>query len=907
MPVRHVVMLVRTSLNDSKQLHKKESTHSIVNHTEELLRKLKMLCSRADKGASAAETVEVMCKLAHEFSRSDPDRAEGFADRALALSERQELKQGIAESYLALGTLNWAKGNFDRSLEYYFKSLKICNEIRYRKGAANCHSNIGIIRNIRGNFEGALKSQLNSLKIKEEISDYPGIAKSYNNIGIIYDERGQFEDALDYYRKALHLFEKIGDRLGIALSYNNIGIVHESKKEYTLALEYYKRSLKIKEEIGDRKGIAGATLNIGTLFEEQKEYDDALVYCRKALDIYINLGDKRGCADSNNWIGRISTRLKRYDSALTHLNEGLELALKIGAKAWVADSYQYLSELHQAQGNYEQALICYIKYNEQREKVFSDLSIEKMAKMQVRYETERKEKETEIYRDFFENTLVGMYRISPEGNILMANSTLVEMLGYSSSDELKRHNLRETESNSHHPPIVFDDHFKNDEVVHGLETIWFRRDCSSLHIWENYKAVRDESGNTQFFEGTVENITERKKNEKAKRELEREVQQIQRHESLEVLAGGIAHDFNNILMAILGNTDLAMREISPASRAHSNVKAIETAARRAADLVKQMLAYSGKGRFLIERFSLNDSIDEITHILEVSISKKALISYHFADNLPLIEADAGQIRQIIMNLVTNASDAIDRTGGLISITTGVMNCDSEYLANTYIDESLPAGQYVYVDVTDNGCGMDTEALGKLFNPFYTTKFTGRGLGLAAVLGIIRGHNGAIKVCSEPEKGTSVRVLFPACPGSGESEIKKKNGNTRNWTRPGIILLVDDEETILSVGKQMLEHLGFEVITALDGRHAIELFTKNLDDIVLVILDLIMPNIDGEETFRKLCEIKDDVAVILCSGYDEQEVTQRFKGKSLSGFLHKPYKFSELENTVKEALNESGRR
>ncbi|MCK5133755.1 MAG: response regulator [Candidatus Sabulitectum sp.] len=269
----------------------------------------------------------------------------------------------------------------------------------------------------------------------------------------------------------------------------------------------------------------------------------------------------------------------------------------------------------------------------------------------------------------------------------------------------------------------------------------------------------------------------------------------------------------------------------------------------------------------------------------------------------MIEADATQIRQTIMNLVTNASDAIDRTGGLISITTGVMNCDSEYLASTYIDESLPAGQYVYVDVTDNGCGMDTEALGKLFNPFYTTKFTGRGLGLAAVLGIIRGHNGAIKVCSEPEKGTSVRVLFPACPGSGESEIKKKNGNTRSWTGSGTVLLVDDEETILSVGKQMLEHLGFEVVTALDGRHAVELFTKNLNDIVLVILDLIMPNLDGEETFRELSEIKDNVTVILCSGYDEQEVTQRFKGKSLSGFLHKPYNFSELENRVKEALND----
>ncbi len=859
-----------------------------------------MLSARSDEDATAAETVELLCKLACEFTRSDPDRAESYVNRALALSERLDIKQGIAESCLTQGTLNWVRGNFDKSLDCYFKSLKICNEIEYRKGAANCLSNIGIIKKILGNYEDALKFHFDSLKIKEETGDYPGIAKSYNNIGIIYDERGQFDDALEYYKRALKLFEKNEDRLGIALSYNNIGVVLESKEQYIQALEYYHRSLKIKEEIGDDKGIAGATLNIGTLLEIQKEFDNALVYCLKALDIYIHLGDKRGIADSNNCIGRISVKLGRYDSALTHLNEGLRIATEIGAKTWMADSYQYLSELHQAQGDFEQALVCYIKYNRQRETIFSDLSIEKMSQMQIRYETEKKEKEAEIYRGIFENTLVGMYRISPEGDILMANSTLTKMLGYSSSDELKQHNLNETRPGSHHPLLVSEDHFKTDESIHGLESTWFRRDGSSLHAWENYRAVRDKSENVLYYEGTVEDITEHKKIEKAKQELEKEILRSQKLESLEILAGGIAHDFNNILMAILGNADLAIMEIPTANRAHSNVKAIETSARRAANLVKQMMTYCGKNVFIIEQFDLNNAIYEMTHILGLSVTKKAQISYHLAENLPLIEADARQIRQVILNLVANASDAINKTGGSISITTGAIDCDCHYLSNIYIDKSLPEGKYVYVDVTDNGNGMNKKTIENLFDPFYTTKFTGRGLGLAAVLGIIRAHRGTVKVQSQLGNGTSIRILFPV---SNSSTERKKTVNAKPWHGSGTILLVDDEEAILSVAKQMLEHLGFTVITAPDGRVAVNLFRKNMDDIVLVILDFIMPFLNGEETYIELHNIRDDIPVILCSGYNEQDISRLFKDKSLAGFLHKPYKFSELESMVKKVLTD----
>jgi len=396
-------------------------------------------------------------------------------------------------------------------------------------------------------------------------------------------------------------------------------------------------------------------------------------------------------------------------------------------------------------------------------------------------------------------------------------------------------------------------------------------------------------------------ITAQKEAEADRLILERQILHAQKLESLGVLAGGIAHDFNNILMAILGNADLVLMDMSTANPAYGNVREIELAAKRAADLSRQMLAYSGKGRFLIEKLNLNEAVDEMTHMLEVSISKKAVIKYHYCDNLPLIEADATQIRQIIMNLVTNASEAIDRTSGVISITTGVMDCDREYLKSTYLDESLVEGQYVYLEVTDTGCGMSDESLENLFDPFYSTKFTGRGLGLSAVLGIIRGHSGSIKVYSELRKGTSIEVLFPICSDSDRLPEDDSSGVEVPWTSSGTVLLVDDEESILAIGKRMLEKIGFEVLTAPDGKRALEVFGECADDIELVILDLTMPHLDGEEAFRELRRIRSDVRVLMSSGYNEQEIAQRFAGKPLAGFLQKPYVLGDLESKIREII------
>ena len=381
--------------------------------------------------------------------------------------------------------------------------------------------------------------------------------------------------------------------------------------------------------------------------------------------------------------------------------------------------------------------------------------------------------------------------------------------------------------------------------------------------------------------------------EEQRRQLETQVQQAQKLESLGVLAGGIAHDFNNLLTGVLGNAQLALYDLPPVSPVRQYVEEIEEAAKRAAELCRQMLAYSGKGRFVVQPIDLSEVVEGMGHLLEVSISKKAALRHDLADGLPAITADATQIRQIILNLITNASEALGEHSGVISVITGVMDCGRDYFRSTYLDEELPEGRYVYIEVADTGCGMDQATCRKIFEPFFTTKFTGRGLGLAAALGIVRGHRGAIRVYSEPGEGTTFKVLFPALdqpatPHRGETEVTEELRGT------GTALLVDDEEHVRKTGRHMLEHMGFTVLTAIDGREAVRVFREHADEIDCVLLDLTMPNMDGTEAFQELRRIREDVPVILASGYNEQDATQRFTGKGLAGFVRKPYGMQDLQ-------------
>ncbi len=384
--------------------------------------------------------------------------------------------------------------------------------------------------------------------------------------------------------------------------------------------------------------------------------------------------------------------------------------------------------------------------------------------------------------------------------------------------------------------------------------------------------------------------------------LERRMQESQKLESLGVLAGGIAHDFNNLLMVILGSVSLVQRELDGAHPTLAHVVQIEEASRRAADLCRQLLAYAGKGRFLLEHVSLNRLIDETTSLLQVSISKKAVLRLHLDAASPAVFADATQLRQVLMNLVINASDAVGDQPGMISIRTGIVSADRTYLEAGFVPPDLPPGDYAYLEVSDSGAGMSPETQARIFEPFFTTKFTGRGLGLAAVLGIVRGHKGALKVYSELGKGSSFKLLLPA----GRNEPARPRAERIAETLPnagGTILIVDDDINVRKVTSHLVEGLGFRTLEAADGAEALRIYREHASRILCVLMDLTMPRLDGEETFRELRKLQPDVRVLLMSGYNEQDAIARFVGKGLAGFIQKPFMIEELEKQLQRLLSD----
>jgi PAS domain S-box-containing protein len=529
--------------------------------------------------------------------------------------------------------------------------------------------------------------------------------------------------------------------------------------------------------------------------------------------------------------------------------------------------------------------------------VCRDVTETEHAQQRLRESEERYRIVTEIGRD-------GIAEANEAGEIVFASPSMEWLWGYKPAELLGR-NYKEHTVDVIHPDDIdvvlaeYDDvHVRGGTVRYSTMRV--------LHKDGSWKWVRSvgtfyetASGERRYLE-VSRDVDDEIRAEQERRELEEKMQQAQRLESLGVMAGGITHDFNNLLTPILGDASLALLDLPLDSPVRIRIEKIQKAAHRAAALTNQMLAYSGQGAALIEPIDLSQLVEEMRQLLEGAVSGKAVLVSDLTDDLPAVEADATQLSQVVMNLITNASEAVEEGVGRIILRTGTVEAEKVDLLSLYGVNELTPGTYVFVEVIDDGCGMDEKTKARIFDPFFTTKFTGRGLGLAAALGIVRSHYGAIEIDSTVGVGTRFRVLIPS---AGRPAIRPAPpiSLSAEWRGSGTVLVVDDDEGVRDMVGETLRRVGLTVLLAAGGRQGVELFRRHADEIRAVVLDRTMPDIGSEEVFDEIRRIRPGARVILISGRSEERATWHFLDKGLDAFLHKPFEPVILLDRVRRIL------
>jgi PAS domain S-box-containing protein len=533
----------------------------------------------------------------------------------------------------------------------------------------------------------------------------------------------------------------------------------------------------------------------------------------------------------------------------------------------------------------------------------------------IRDDTERKRSEEQLqYQQNLADAITthaadGMLLIDNEGRVTYINPTAQAMFGWT-QEELVGEILHEKlhaglPDGTRHPG---DDctHMKvlrTGETVLSDEDYFVHKDGRIVPVSSSIAAIRSDS----IIAGVVmvvRDLTQQKQAEATQRENEQALQQAQKLESIGVLAGGIAHDFNNLLTGIMGNAGLARRAINAGrmEQAAALLRDVLSASERAADLTRQLLAYAGKGRFIILPVDLSKLVREVSTLIRASISKKITLVIDVPDDCPLVEADRAQLQQLMMNLVINGGEAIGDEPGTLTVRIRTEHFTERRERPRAEGFPISTGDYVRIDVTDTGAGMDEETLGRIFEPFFTTKFLGRGLGLSAALGIVRGHRGAISVRSEPGQGTTFTVLLPV--QREPQRVDRVSGHVtvdRDIQGAGTILVADDEEGVRSLVANVLQDAGYTVELAGDGAEAIERLRQLGESVRLVLLDLTMPILGGAQTAMELRRLQPDIPIIAMSGYGDIEVMQRFSEVGVSDFLPKPFTPDHLAAKIRDVL------
>src|SRR6185369_437492 len=463
-----------------------------------------------------------------------------------------------------------------------------------------------------------------------------------------------------------------------------------------------------------------------------------------------------------------------------------------------------------------------------------------------------------------------------------------------------------------HPPEMADHfaaQFKRSAAIRepaaNVEAIVISK--SGKRIPVHIKPAVTNVGGRDIIQGVFRDISELRQAEEEKLALERQFHQAQKLESLGVMAGGIAHDYNNLLQSILGNMELASMELASDSVAQKYLSNAAISGRRASHLTNLMLTYVGQGIIIKKNLNLNEMIRENVEMLKTAASPAVSIKLRLLAEQPVILADEAQILQVVMNLHTNAAESIEVQPGFIKLTTRNQNCDQTFLSTSLLNEKPEPGCYLVFEVCDNGCGMSEKTISRLFDPFFTTKFAGRGLGMSAVMGIIRAHHGALFVESEVGNGTTFRVLFPLSESAQSDAVQEpiqsptESSAFKENPLSGVVLVVDDDKSVLKICAKMVKLCGFSVITAHDGIDAVTKFRERADEIVVVLMDLTMPKMDGIAAMREIHGIKPDIKVILASGFNEEELSDRITSQPPSAFIRKPYSFDVLEEKFRRVV------
>ena len=505
--------------------------------------------------------------------------------------------------------------------------------------------------------------------------------------------------------------------------------------------------------------------------------------------------------------------------------------------------------------------------------------------------------ELRLARYTLDHTSTPVLWLEENGTIASANRAAAKSLGYT-IDKLEQLNVWDL--NPDRTPTAWADLW--DDIKQAGKSVFegSQRRSDGSHFPVEVQAHFFRFDTTELVCGFIRDLTESRAAEEERRQLEQSVQQAQKFEGLTLLAGGIAHDFNNLLVGILGNASLALENAGDDPEITTSLEQIRDAGEHATALTHQMLTYAGQTELRLQPLDLSGLVRNTERLLAAGIDKDCHLGCDLSDELPAIEADATQMRQVLVNLVTNASEALRGKRGEVTVTTRVEELDADSIGAAQFGSSYRPGRYVVLEVTDTGIGMDEETVGRVFDPFFSTKLSAHGLGLAAVRGIVHQHHGLLRIDSTLGVGSTFTVLLPA--SDGEVQVEPQRGPQEDVAFTGHVLLVDDNPAVLGVGRRMLEKLGFTVESFESGAEAVALVEGGAS-VDLAIVDLTMPEMDGSEVARALRDHAPDLPILLSSGYSELEVVGQSEAGRGVAYLSKPYTVDELKRSIRAALPE----